>query len=145
MYSRNIRSKSYVFMIIPWKLQCLYMWVGLGKGTLWRKNWNWDIGSGSKSSEKLFLSPIFVFCRISLSDPYSTSLPNFKCQNNLKEPKRAVERQATFYSLSFSIYNKRGMGGDSKKQLKKTGIALRLLHALYSLPLAENLPLQRIE
>ncbi len=42
----------------------------------------------------------FYFCRISLSDPYSTSMPNFKCQNNLKDPKRAVERQATFYSLS---------------------------------------------
>ena len=67
-----------------------------------------------KSSEKFFLSPIFVFC--SLSDPYSTSMPNFKCQNNLKDPKRAVERQATFYSLLFSI----GMGGVSKKQLKKT-------------------------
>ncbi len=82
--------------------------------------------------------------RISLSDPYSTSMPNFKCQNNLKDPKHAVERQATFYSLSFSKYNKRGMGGVSKKQLKKNGLALRL-HALYSLPLAESLPLQRIE
>ncbi len=70
------------------------------------------------SSEKFFLSPTFVFCRISLSDPYSTSMPNFKCQNNLKDPKRAVERQATFYSLSFSKYNKRGVGGVSKKQLK---------------------------
>ncbi len=54
-----------------------------------------------KSSEKFFLSPIFVFCRISLSDPYSKSMPNIKCQNNLKDPKRAVERQATFHSLSF--------------------------------------------
>ncbi len=80
-------------------------------------------------------------------------MPNFKCQNNLKDPKRAVERQATFYSLSFSKYNKRGMGGVSNKQLKKkNGIALRLLHALYSLPLAEeslplaeSLPLHRIE
>ena len=77
------------------------------------------VGSRSKSSEKFFLSLIFVFCRISLSDPYSTSMPNFKCQNNLKDPKRAVERQATFYSLSFSKYNKRGMGGVSNKQLKK--------------------------
>ncbi len=34
--------------------------------------------------QKLFLSPIFVFCRISLSDPYSKSMPNFKCQNNLQ-------------------------------------------------------------
>ncbi len=34
--------------------------------------------------------------RISLSDPYSTSIPYFKCQNNLKDPKRAVERLATF-------------------------------------------------
>ncbi len=31
-------------------------------------------------------------------------MPNFKCQNNLKDPKHAVERQATFYSLSFSKY-----------------------------------------
>ncbi len=46
-------------------------------------------------------------------------MPNFKCQNNLKDPKRAVERQATFYSLSFSKYNKRGMGGVSNKPLKK--------------------------
>ncbi len=46
-------------------------------------------------------------------------MPNFKCQNNLKDLKRAVERQATFYSLSFSRYNKRGMGGVSNKQLKK--------------------------
>ncbi len=45
-------------------------------------------------------------------------MPNFKCQNNLKDPKRAVERQATFYSLS-SKYNKQGMGGVSNKQLKK--------------------------
>ncbi len=36
-----------------------------------------------------------------------------------KRPKRALERQATFYSLSFSRYNKRGMGGVSNKQLKK--------------------------
>ncbi len=50
-----------------------------------------------------FLSPIFVFCRISLSDPYSKSMPNFKCQNNLKDLKRAVERQATFYSTFYSI------------------------------------------
>ncbi len=70
--------------------------------------------------QKFFLSPIFVLCRISLSDPYSKSMPNFKCQNNLKDLKRAVERQATFYSLSFSKYNKRGMGGASNKQLKKT-------------------------
>ncbi len=84
-------------------------------GTLRRKNC-----SRSKSSEKFFLSPIFVFCRISLSDPYSTPMPNFKCQNNLKDPKRAVERLATFYSLlMFSKYNKRGMGGVYKKQLKK--------------------------
>ncbi len=74
----------------------------------------------SKSLEKFFLSPIFVFCRISLSDLYSTSMPNFKCRNNLKDPKRgAVKRQATFYSLSFSKYNKWGMGGVSNKQLKK--------------------------
>ncbi len=46
-------------------------------------------------------------------------MPNFKCQNNLKDPKPAVERQASFYSLSFSKYNKRGMGGVSNKQLKK--------------------------
>ncbi len=59
----------------------------------------------------------FFFCRITLSDPYSTSMPNFNCQNNLKDPKRAVKRQATFYSLSFSKYNKRGMGGVSNKQL----------------------------
>ncbi len=78
-----------------------------------------DISFRSKSSEKFFLSPVFVFCRISLSDPYSTSMPNFKCQNNLKDPKRAVENQATFYSLLFLKYNKRGMGGVSNKQLKK--------------------------
>ncbi len=46
-------------------------------------------------------------------------MPNFKCQNNLKDPKRAVERQATFYSLSFLKYNKRELGGVSNKQLKK--------------------------
>ncbi len=47
-------------------------------------------------------------------------MPNFKCQNNLKDPKRdAVERQATFYSLSSRINNKQGMGGVSKTQLKK--------------------------
>ncbi len=46
-------------------------------------------------------------------------MPNFKYQNNLKDPKRAVERQATFYSLSFSKYNKWGMGGVSNGQLKK--------------------------
>ncbi len=72
-------------------------------------------------------------------------MPNFKCQNNLKDLKRAVERQATFYSLSFLRYNKRGMGGVSNKQLKKNGIALRLLHAIYSLPLAESLLLHRVE
>ncbi len=72
-----------------------------------------------KSSEKFFLSPIFVFCRISLSDPYSTSMPNFACQNDLKDPKRAMNRQATFCSLSFSKYNKRGMGGVSTSSLKK--------------------------
>ncbi len=57
----------------------------------------------------------------------------------------AVERQATFYSLSFSKYNKRGMGGVSNGQLKKNGIALRLLHAIYSLPPAESLRLYRVE
>ncbi len=36
----------------------------------------------------------------------------------LKDLKRALESQA-FYSLSFSKYNKRGMGGVSNKQLKK--------------------------
>ncbi len=95
------------------------MWQALGKPGISGKNWNWDIGFRTKSSEKFFLSPIFVFCRISLSDPYSKSMPNFKSQNNLKDLKRAVERQATFYSLSFSRYNKRGMGGVSNKQLKK--------------------------
>ncbi len=72
----------------------------------------------SKSLGK-FILLFFVFCIISLSDPYSTSMPNFKCQINLKDPKRAVVRQATFYSVSFSKYNKRGMGGVSKVQLKK--------------------------
>ncbi len=71
-------------------------------------------------------------------------MPNFKCQNNLKDLERAVERQATFYSLSFLKYNKWGMGGGSNKQLKN-GIALRLLHAIYSLSLAESLPLHRVE
>ncbi len=60
------------------------MWQALGKPGISGKNWNWDIGSRTKSSEKFFLSTIFVFCRISLSDPYSKSMPNFKCQNNLK-------------------------------------------------------------
>ncbi len=106
------------------------MWAALGKGTLRRKKK--DIGSKSKSSEKFFLFPIFVFCRISLSDPYSTSMPNFKCRNNLKDPKRAV---ATFYSLSFSKYNKWGMGGVSKKKRH----SFRLLHALYSLPCGSGL------
>ncbi len=50
-------------------------------------------------SRRKIISPIFVFCRISFSDPYSTSMPNFKCQNNLKDSKRAMKRQATFYSL----------------------------------------------
>ncbi len=76
--------------------------------------------TSGESTSIIFLSPIFVFCRISLSDPYSKSMPNFKCQNNLKDPKRAVERQASFYSLSFSKYNKRGMGGVSNKKLIKT-------------------------
>ncbi len=40
-------------------------------------------------------------------------MPNFECQNDLKDPKHAVKRQATFYSLSFSKYNKREMGGVS--------------------------------
>ncbi len=71
-------------------------------------------------------------------------MPNFKCQNNLKDPKLAVERQATFYSLSFSNYSKQGMGGVSNKQLKN-GIALRLLHVIYSLPLAESLLLHRVD
>ncbi len=71
------------------------MWAGLGKGTLRHKNW--DIGSRSKSSEKFVLNPIFDFCRISLSNPYSTSMQNFKCQNDLKDPKRAVKWQATFF------------------------------------------------
>ncbi len=31
------------------------------------------------------------------------------------------------------------------KEAAKHGIALRLLHVLYSLPVAESLPLQRIE
>ncbi len=93
------------------------------------------IGSRSKSSEKFFLSPIFVFCRISLSDPCSKSMPNFKCQKNLKDPKRAMERQATFYSLSFSKFNK---WGSFKQVAKKTA-------AIYSLPLAESLPLHRVE
>ncbi len=68
--------------------------------------------------KRFVLSPIFVFCSINLSDPYSMSMPNFKFQNNLKDPKRAVKRQATFYSLSFLKYNKWGMGGVSNKQLK---------------------------
>ncbi len=55
-----------------------------------------------------------------------------------------MERQATVYSLSFSKYNKRGMGGVYNKRLKN-GIALRLLHAICSLPLAESLPLHRVE
>ncbi len=46
-------------------------------------------------------------------------MPNFACQNDLKDPKRAVKRQATFYSLSFSKYNKRGMGGVSSASKKK--------------------------
>ncbi len=71
----------------------------------------------SHRKNSFFLLFLF-FCRISLSDPYSKSTPNFKCRNNLKDPKRAVERQATFYSLSFSKYNKRGMGGVSNKLLK---------------------------
>ncbi len=94
------------------------------------------IGSRSKSSEKFFLSPIFVFCRISLSDPYSKSMPNFK-----KTPSVPWKDKLLFI-LSRS---RRGMGGVSNWQLKKNGIALRLLHAIYSLPLAESLPLQRVE
>ncbi len=73
-------------------------------------------------------------------------MPNFKCPNNLKNPKRAMERQATFYSLSFSKYNKWGMGGVSNKQLKKkNGITLIIVHAIYSLPLVESLPLYGVE
>ena len=48
-----------------------------------------------------FSNFFFFFCRISLSDPYSMCIPNFKCQNNLKDPKHA-KRQATIYSLSYS-------------------------------------------
>ncbi len=72
------------------------MSAGLGKRDLTAQKLR--LGSRSKSSEKFFLSSIFFF---------------------FKDPKRAVERPATFYSLSFSKYNKRGMGGVSKKQLKK--------------------------
>ncbi len=64
-------------------------------------------------------------------------MPNLKCQNDLKDPKRAVERQATFYSLSFSKYNKWGMGGVSNKQLKN-GIALRLLHMTIFITMCET-------
>ncbi len=92
-----------------------------------------------------FFLLFFFCCRISLSDPYSKSTPNFKCRNNLKDTKRAVERQATFYSLSFSKYNKRGMGGVSNKQIKKTAQLLRILHAIYSLPLVESLPLHGVQ
>ncbi len=88
---------------------------GSGKRDLTAQNLRYRLHIG-----KILSFSIFVFCRISLSDHYSTSMPNFKCQNNLKDPKRAkraMERQATFYSLSFSKYNKRGMGEVSKKQL----------------------------
>ncbi len=67
----------------------------------------------------LSFSYFCVFCRISLSDPYSTSMANFACQNDLKDPKRAVKRHATFYSLSFSKYNKRKWAEFQTSSLKK--------------------------
>ncbi len=62
----------------------------------------------------------------------STSMPNIKCQNNLKDPKRAMNKQATFYPLSFSKYN------GFQLSAKKKGHSLRLLDAFYSLPDAES-------
>ncbi len=94
------------------------MWAGLGKGTLRRKNWNWDIGSRSKSSEKFFLSPIFVFGRISHSDPYSTSMPNFTCQNDLKTPSVPWKDKLLFI-LSHSRSKINGEWAEFQLALKK--------------------------
>ncbi len=86
----------------------------MGKGGTSRKNWNWDIGSKSFFLLFLFFAEL-VLVTLTLS---LCQISN--AETHLKDPKRAVERQATFYSLSFSKYNKQGMGGVSNKQVKKT-------------------------
>ncbi len=78
------------------------MWAGLGKGYGAKID---EIEAPEVSHRK---NSFYSYFRISLSDPYSTSMPNF----NLPWKDKLL------YILS--KYNKRGMGGVSNKQLKKT-------------------------
>ncbi len=63
----------------------------------------------------------------------------------LKRPQACREKTSYFlFSLVLEV-QLTGNGRSFKQAAKKNGIALRLLHAIYSLPLAESLPLHRVE